>query len=176
MNTYPKEWPSIARYVKGCAHWRCVRCGHPDDPFKCKALDVRRGWLPCDEECGRLHVDFQARGGQAKQRILTVHHFDGDKANNHWWNLGALCQVCHLQVQGKVKMSQTWPLPHTPWFQPYVAGYYAFVVLGEELSPEQVDERMTELLIAGQPHLTNPYEDEELRQAWRPILRHTPPQ
>lgn len=57
--------------------------------------------------------------------VLTVHHLDGDKANNVWWNLLALCQRCHLRIQGKVNLIQGWFLEHSDWFKPYVAGYYA---------------------------------------------------
>ncbi len=150
-NQYPDDWPAIALLVKVEAEWRCIRCGHPDDPELCKETGIRRGWLPCDAQCdSRYHSPSIPH---SKQRILTVHHFDGDKSNCRWWNLGALCQVCHLSIQGKVKMQQRWLLPHTPWFRPYVAGYYAWVVLGEALSREAVEERMTELLWAGQPEL-----------------------
>jgi 5-methylcytosine-specific restriction endonuclease McrA len=58
--------------------------------------------------------------------VLTVHHFDADKSNCRWWNLGALCQRCHLSIQGRVIMERTWMLPHSEWFRPYVADYYAF--------------------------------------------------
>ena len=33
-------------------------------------------------------------------RTLTVHHLDADKANCRWWNIPALCQACHLTIQG----------------------------------------------------------------------------
>lgn len=85
--------------------------------------------------------------------ILTVHHLDGDKGNCRWWNLAALCQRCHLAIQGKVKMPQTYLYPHSEWFRPYVAGYYAFALLGEDLSRAEVDARLPELLAAGQPWL-----------------------
>ena len=55
---------------------------------------------------------------------LTVHHLDGNKANCKWWNLTALCQRCHLQIQAKVEMSRIWMFEHSEWFKPYVAGYY----------------------------------------------------
>jgi len=58
---------------------------------------------------------------------LTVHHLDGKKYNCHWWNLIALCQRCHLQVQAKVRMNQTWAFEHKKWFKPYVAGYHASI-------------------------------------------------
>jgi hypothetical protein len=57
---------------------------------------------------------------------LTVHHFDLDPSNNRWWNLGALCQRCHLRIQAKVVMERPWLWEHSEWFRPYVAGYYAY--------------------------------------------------
>lgn len=57
---------------------------------------------------------------------LTVHHLDMNPANCRWWNLAALCQRCHLHIQSKVVMERVWMFDHTPWFRPYVAGYYAF--------------------------------------------------
>ena len=56
---------------------------------------------------------------------LTVHHLDLNKSNCEWWNLAALCQRCHLRIQGKVFMEQIYMFEHSPWFKPYVAGYYA---------------------------------------------------
>ena len=53
-------------------------------------------------------------------------------------------------------MGQAYMFEHTNWFQPYVAGYYAFTVLGEDLSREEVEERLDELLLAGQPWLNEP--------------------
>lgn len=69
--------------------------------------------------CGRAH-DI------ASGYMLTVHHLDLNKSNCRWWNLAALCQRCHLHIQGKVVMERTWMFPHSQWFKPYVAGYYAF--------------------------------------------------
>ena len=56
---------------------------------------------------------------------LTVHHLDLDPSNNRWWNLAALCQRCHLQIQAKVVIERVWMFEHSDWFKPYVAGYYA---------------------------------------------------
>lgn len=133
----------------------------------------RRHWSPCDEKCTHRgpyryrhgpgdewvvtseDEDWIGEAGlgatvglevQALWRILTVHHLDGDKANCRWWNLAALCQRCHLTVQGKVQMARVWPWEHSEWFRPYVAGYYASVYLGEELTRAQVDARLDELL------------------------------
>lgn len=84
---------------------------------------------------------------------LTVHHLDGVKGNCRWWNLPPLCQRCHLSVQGRVKMRRAYMLPHSDWFRPYVAGYYAFTLLGEDLTREEVEARLEELLLLGQPWL-----------------------
>ncbi len=79
-------------------------------------------------------------------RILTTHHFDGDKANDQWWNLLALCQVCHLQVQAKVDPHIPFFLPHTEWAKPYIAGFYAKKYEGRMITREEATARMAELL------------------------------
>lgn len=153
--------------VRQEAGHRCVRCLHP---YRCGEHGSGE-WSACDAQCRHQGV-FRAwseygdpiplehemstalellRCGEASRveaawRILTVHHLDGVKANLRWWNLAALCQRCHLQIQSRVLMERVYPWEHTPWFRPYVAGYYAWMYLGEELSREQVEERMDELL------------------------------
>ena len=60
------------------------------------------------------------------RHILTVHHLDGDKSNCDDWNLAALCQACHLKIQGRVKMDQLFfldVLPVSGWFKPHYDGY-----------------------------------------------------
>jgi len=57
--------------------------------------------------------------------VLTVHHLDLDPSNEHWWNLPALCQRCHLSIQNRVVIERIWMFEHSEWFEPYVAGYYA---------------------------------------------------
>ena len=79
-------------------------------------------------------------------KILTTHHFDGDKANDEWWNLMALCQVCHLKIQNKVIPQIPYFFEHTEWMKPYVAGFYAWKYEGVMLTREQVMERLNELL------------------------------
>lgn len=73
------------------------------------------GWR-C-ERCGALH-------DTPSGYTLTVHHLDGDKSNNARWNLAALCQRCHLHIQGKVFMPQFYMFEHSEWFKPHVEGYY----------------------------------------------------
>lgn len=86
---------------------------------------------------------------EAHWRILTVHHLlvgQEHKRNLLWWNLVSLCQRCHLNVQRRVDLTRPWPAPHSVWFQPYAAGWYAWRYLGERLSREQTMERLEELL------------------------------
>ena len=60
----------------------------------------------------------------ATRHVLTVHHLDGNKANVARWNLAALCQRCHLKVQGRVFLPQCYMFEHSQWFVPHVVGYY----------------------------------------------------
>jgi len=69
-----------------------------------------------------------------------------DPANCVWWNLVALCQRCHLQIQAKVVMEQVWPFEHSEWFKPYAAGWYAYKYLGQQLSRAEVERHLDELL------------------------------
>lgn len=60
--------------------------------------------------------------------VLTVHHLDGDKSNCADWNLAALCQRCHLKIQGRVRMDQDFMegvIVVSEWFKPHLAGYRA---------------------------------------------------
>ena len=79
-------------------------------------------------------------------RILTVHHFDGNKANDEWWNLLPLCQVCHLQIQSKVDPEIPFFLDHSEWLKPYVAGFYAHKYEGRTITREQAESEMDRLL------------------------------
>jgi hypothetical protein len=146
---YPYVWHDIGTgigvkdLVRQYAENRCVRCRHPYEP--------RGGeWTRCDSQCRHSGpVRENADVIEAQWRILTVHHLLlGDKAKRdlRWWNLVALCQRCHLTIQGKVIMEQVWPWEHSEWFKPYAAGWYAWSYLGQELSREEVGLRMEELL------------------------------
>jgi hypothetical protein len=154
--------------VRVLAGHRCVRCLHP----YVKGQHGRGEWSACDTQCthrGPYRYEWNGiwedvgsggfvntagtvkglcglRAVEARWRILTVHHLTMDKTDLRWWNLAALCQRCHLQIQGKVQMARVWPHEHSEWFRPYVAGWYAWSYLGEELTREQTVARMDELL------------------------------
>jgi hypothetical protein len=78
--------------------------------------------------------------------VLTTHHFDGNKANDAWWNLLALCQRCHLSVQNRVKPALPFFLEHSEWLKPYVAGFYAWKYEGRMVTREEAEARLPELL------------------------------
>lgn len=165
---------SIKGRVRLEAGHRCVRCKHPFVTKRdAKMLGVQASpghWSPCDERCshggpmrflddgewvetsaravrGELPTDFRDLDRvEAEWRILTVHHLDGDKANVRWWNLVALCQRCHLEIQARVVMDRVYPHEHSEWFKPYVAGFYAWVYLQEDLTRAEVEARLDELL------------------------------
>lgn len=102
MNDYPANWPAIALAVKIAASWRCIRCHHPHE----------HPGHPVECDCFCSHLP------DGKQRVLTVHHLDGNKANVEWWNLAALCQVCHLYVQATYHPDQM-PLFGEAWVERY---------------------------------------------------------
>lgn len=154
--------------VRAEAGHRCIRCGHPFESGK----HGKGEWSPCDERCdhgGEVRIacrvddlitfgeaefiDVSAatfvKDGtsiQARWRILTVHHFDGDKANDAWWNTLALCQRCHLEIQSKVDPRIPFFFEHSDWLKPYVAGFYAKKYEGKDLTREEVMARLQELL------------------------------
>lgn len=74
----------------------------------------RAGWR-C-ERCGHPH-DIAAG------YMLTVHHLNMQKDCIEDWNLAALCQRCHLRIQGKVDFYQQYMLPHSAWMQPHVEAF-----------------------------------------------------
>lgn len=91
--------------------------------------------------CGHFH---EVKTGY----MLTVHHLDLNKSNCAWWNLAALCQRCHLEIQAKVVMERFWMFEHSEWFKPYVAGYYAHL-LGLSEDREYVLSHLDDLLAYG---------------------------
>ena len=80
-------------------------------------------------KCERCGHPSDPKNGYA----LTVHHLDNNKSNIALWNLAALCQRCHLSVQGKVVLSQAYMLEHSEWIKPHLEGYYESVRLAEEV-------------------------------------------
>lgn len=106
-------------------------------PAIAKACKDEAGW--CCIRCTKPHSVEGAR-------VLTVHHFNGDKSNCAWWNLLALCQRCHLSFQSRVNPEVPYMFEHKEWLKPYVAGFYAWKYQGKLLTRAQVMEQLDELL------------------------------
>lgn len=164
VDGYPAQWHlTLKNEVRRDAGNRCLRCLHP---YPVEPDGEGREWTACDARCvhgGEVRINGERvdevadketiasyrQDGYAiaaRWRILTVHHLDGNKANCRWWNLVPLCQRCHLEIQGKVKMERRWLHEHSAWFRPYAAGYYAYAYLGEDLTRGEAIQRLPELL------------------------------
>lgn len=165
---YPVLWPKINAALIEEMGYRCERCGHP---YR-KGTHGSGEWSPCDELCthgdpvrwtiplfeGEWQEGLRPRHPnvteaiaerytvEARWRILTVHHLNMVKADCRWWNLAALCQRCHLTIQTRVKLDQTYPFEHSDWFKPHAAGYYARAYQGRDLTREEAITEMDELL------------------------------
>lgn len=133
---YTDDWPEIADQTRIEAGNRCIRCHHPHDPH---------GTIHCDDRCD------PRRHSRGLCRALTVHHMDGDKSNNWWWNLLATCQGCHLFLQATLLPERPWLWEHSAWFKVYAAGFYARYYGGFDVTRVEADARLNELLELGQP-------------------------
>lgn len=98
--------------------------------------------------CGHAH-------DTASGHVLTVHHLDLNKSNCAWWNLAALCQRCHLHIQGKVVLERQWMYTHSEWFRPHVAGWYAHMA-GLPEDEAFVRAHLDGLIDVGQHRMTVP--------------------
>ncbi len=114
------------------------RNDYPDD-WKEIAARVKQ---ECGGKCIRCDHPHDLESGH----VFTVHHFDGDKANCAWWNLLGLCQRCHLSFQSRVNPDQPYFFEHKDWLKPYVAGFYAHKYLGLQLTRDETQARLDELL------------------------------
>ena len=123
---YAPDRKAIHNRVREEAGNRCIRCGHPNEGIK------RR--IPCTDHC--------THPSDGKPRVGTVHHLDGDKGNNRWFNLLALCQVCHLYIQGKVIPERPWLFERSVWFKPYVAGFYASYYGQQDITRAEAEARL----------------------------------
>lgn len=84
---------------------------------------------PTGHDCGRPGERSTTSGTDLCNRhpASVTHHLDNDKANCEPWNLAALCQRCHLRIQGRVIFAQAWMLEHSGWMKPHVEGFKVWV-------------------------------------------------
>ena len=170
---YVADRKDVHNAVRASVGNRCIRCGHPEgdrmwrtrDPNFVGEMETGNHGIPgriivrdrdvgewlvfvlkdCTEHCSHPQDD--------KLRILTVHHLTGKKGDNRWWNLLPLCQVCHLQIQGKVIPEVPYLWPHSEWFKPYVCGFYAAFYGNRDITREEAMADPDRWLKLGQPWL-----------------------
>jgi len=116
-----------------------------DWPAIAQAIKLAANW-----HCVRCGKEHSPETGYS----LTVHHLDINPANCAWWNLAALCQRCHLHIQGKVIMERPFMFEHSEWFKPFVAGYYA-AQHGHPSDRDWVMANLNALLEYGRPPFTS---------------------
>lgn len=135
---YTSDWGKLAERLKAEVGYRCIRCRHRyqrgDDPRQ------------CDAECTHLP--------DGKARVLTIHHLNGDKGDNRWFNTLALCQSCHLTIQARVIPERPWLWSHSPWFVPYVCGFYARYYGNLDITRQEAEADPDRWLALGQPWRT----------------------
>lgn len=144
-NDYVADWRELSRETKARVGNRCVRCFHPfgDDGRP----------LYCDHRCDASRGMHSTPENRAVGLNFGIHHLDGDKANNAWWNLLPLCNSCHLTIQARVIPERPWLLAHSDWFRPYVAGFYAHYYGRLEISRTEAEADTARFLAMGQPWL-----------------------
>lgn len=154
---YPLGWKYLSDAVKASVGHRCIRCFHP--------FTEEGKPLVCDSQCDQhkgVHRNndprfqwsiVQLSDGRLLGLNYGVHHFDGDKSNNRWWNLMPLCNSCHLKIQGGVIPERQWLFEHSGWMKPYVAGFYAFWFERLDVTREEVEGDLDRFLALGQPWL-----------------------
>jgi hypothetical protein len=78
----------------------------PDWDDKAREIKEAAGWK-C-ERCGIPH-------NLAENRMMTVHHLDGNKTNCEPYNLACLCRPCHLKMHHLFCPDQLWLFPPPAW-------------------------------------------------------------
>ena len=72
---YPKDWQAIRNHILTRAQNRCEFCGA---------------------------ANTQPHPETGSKVVLTIAHLDHDPSHNHFDNLKALCQKCHLTYDAKL--------------------------------------------------------------------------
>jgi hypothetical protein len=188
---YPQDFAAISLAVREAAGWRCIRCWHPFAPdtgsplFCDSACDTHRGIhrrALHDDDRQSQHIGPRVTRITAENRQWLgslnygVHHFDGDKANNRWWNLMAMCNSCHLKVQSSVIPERAWLFEHSEWARVYVGGFYAWWFARREPTREEVQADASLFLAIGQPWLFPDRADQARAYITHGFLRATDPQ
>lgn len=113
---YPRNWRAISKHIREVrAGGRCEcagECGdeHEGDNGRC---DAPNGALIVRDSLRRAHWSRHEHTGVccgepcgATKVVLTVAHLDHNESNNHESNLIALCQRCHLKLDGRDNLAR----------------------------------------------------------------------
>ena len=107
---YPANWPAISKAIRERANHHCEECGVSNqalilrstvDPSRFIVYDADRDCHYLDGAPVRLsEIPDEFEGDHYVRIVLTVAHLDHNPANNDYANLKALCQRCHLRLDG----------------------------------------------------------------------------
>jgi 5-methylcytosine-specific restriction endonuclease McrA len=75
-----------------------------------KRIKKKAGW-----KCVRCRQPHESVG----DRLLTVHHLDGNTQNNESWNLAPLCAQCHLHLHIAISKHLGYRHERSQWMRPY---------------------------------------------------------
>lgn len=94
-------WYLADDWLQIWANKKLYRKGGYTPDWKERSREARQAAGYCCEKC---NIDCTSSTG----RILTVHHIDSNKNNNHKLNLVALCWPCHRKIQRDFVVGQVW--------------------------------------------------------------------
>ena len=99
---YPSNWKTLRELVLFRANNQCELCFLPNhlqifrhkktgEPLRFKDVFISE------------HKAYDMKDYKKVKIVLTIHHIDYNKENNHEKNLIALCQRCHLRLDEPLK-------------------------------------------------------------------------
>lgn len=100
---YPKNWKTEIRpRILKRAGNKCECCGIKN--YDIGYRDTKGNWFPIEQSHqGDVDaMDAELAGFKIIKIILTIAHLDNNTTNNVDENLRALCQKCHLSLDGKL--------------------------------------------------------------------------
>lgn len=103
---YHPKWTLIVRLVLKRDHHRCKFCGLQNKKIIIRQRAGEKWYRDLNYQEWSWYSEYHHRGYaermvlrilRATRIVLTIAHLDGNKDNNRFLNLAALCQRCHLR-------------------------------------------------------------------------------